>query len=245
VLLSHGLLPKQFYPHKDLFDFSLPSGWLQKRSNLTKVDKLFFKSEYFFYRLQSRKDGGIPMFRVFLMTVVLISSSAHAAECKNAVTDFLKSNGYGTYDQPGVNKLPQDDRAVVFGDYEKNGFKLTYWKSDNGVPKLITETKNALGTAETQITRFDSNCNITEINRNSEYGQMDVTAEFCNKFEARKGKMTAADMTNPSKDMISGSKFDQCYKPVQGVSICEKYKGQFAKTRRVKTEKDAGEAVRH
>ncbi len=117
---------------------------------------------------------------------------------------------------------------VHFGDIEKNGFQISYHNS--ATPDMIIETKNALGTEESETLRFDNDCNIKQVARNSDFGLMEVTSDFCNKFESNKTKLSAKDMENPSLAMKAGSAFDKCYSSFKGYSVCEAYSGKFSRS---------------
>ena len=165
---------------------------------------------------------------VFLV-VFLFVGMAQAEICKELVSEILEQNGFGTFDRPEQLAKSQNDLAITFGNpvglTKKDAFRMKVLKS-NGA--LILEARNAFGNLEKRQIQLNKNCKIQSIIQEDDSGnRAEVNSTFCNNYENRKSKLTDSDYANPSKEFLSGAKFE-CYKPVAGFGLCNAYKGNFS-----------------
>lgn len=165
--------------------------------------------------------------KIIIVSLLLFGLNSKAEVCKSLVSEILTLEGYGTFERPNINKSQTESRYLFGGITQKSHYRLSASKEN---PEIVIERKASPETVETQTLNLVDYCQIkTIVLQNSLGGQIEVTSDFCSKYQHRKLTLKESDYKKPSSELLSNSKI-KGYLAIKAFQICDDFEGKFVGT---------------
>lgn len=174
--------------------------------------------------------------KMLAISLLLFGFNSKAEVCKSLVSEILTQEGNGTFERPKINKSQTESEYIFGGFTKKSNYLLSVSKLDS---KIVRTIKTGPNSFETSTLVLSDSCKVKiAIHENSSKGRVELTSDFCSKYQRRKLLLTQKDYKNPSSELLSNSKI-KGYPPIMAFKGCDELEGKFEGTiKRPKPNKD-------